>query len=60
MIWLSHGRHELVEGCLDAVAGGNVGGDFVVAAAQVWTKACDLGVLMGQAADPMRPPPTCS
>jgi hypothetical protein len=35
MIWLSHGRRELVEGCLDAVAAGDVGGDFVVAAAQI-------------------------
>ena len=35
MIWLSHGRRELVEGCLDAVAGGDVGGDCMVAAAQI-------------------------
>ena len=32
---LSDGRRELVECCADLVAGGDVGGEFVVAAAQV-------------------------
>ncbi len=35
MIRLSNGRRELVEGCLDPVAGGDIGGDFVVSAAQI-------------------------
>jgi hypothetical protein len=32
---LSDGRRELVECCADLVAGGDVGGEFVVAAAEV-------------------------
>ena len=39
MIWLSNGRRELVEGCLYALAGGDIGGDFVVPAAQVLDQA---------------------
>jgi hypothetical protein len=35
MIRLSDSHRELVEGCLYAVAGGDIGGDFVVATAQV-------------------------
>jgi hypothetical protein len=30
-----HGHRELVECCLDPVAGGDAGGEFVVAAAQI-------------------------
>jgi hypothetical protein len=49
MIRLSNGRRELVEGCLDAVAGGDIGGDFVVAAAEI------LGERMPGGDDPRRP-----
>jgi hypothetical protein len=45
MIRLSNGRCELLEGCLDAVAGGDVGGEFIVAAAQILDERLKIAVL---------------
>jgi hypothetical protein len=40
---VSDGHRELVEGCADPVAGGDVGGEFVVAAAEVLDEAMPGG-----------------
>jgi hypothetical protein len=50
---LSDGHRELVEGCADPVAGGDVGGEFIVAAAEVLDERVPSGD--GPRGSPMHP-----